>query len=269
MSIESGYADIEGGRFYYESSGEGPALVLLHGFSFDASVWDDQIEEFSRRYRVVRYDLRGFGRSTSTEVPYTHASDLKALLDFLGIKEALLAGLSLGGGAVINFALTYPGVAQALILVAPSLGGFRWSTNAAAAQASIQTRIREKGIDVARQIWLRQVIFKHAMKNPRVAARLKEMVGRYSGWHWTHADLGQSMKPPAFERLDEIKVPTLVLVGDRDAQDQLQIADVLEHRIAGAKKIVLPEVGHLVNLEEPGFFNKAVLEFLARVETGL
>jgi 3-oxoadipate enol-lactonase len=263
---ETGYVDVDGASLYYEQTGTGPTMVLLHGFSFDTTVWDDQIDVFARDYRVIRYDLRGFGRSKSSEVGYTHAGDLKALLDGLRIQEAYLAGLSLGGGAVINFALTYPDVVRALILVAPSLGGFKWSSNFAMAQASMQARAREKGIGIAREIWLRQTIFRHAMNNKAVAARLRKMVGGYSGWHWTHADLGKPLTPPALGRLDEIRVPTLVIVGDKDATDQLQIADMIEHRIPGSRKIVFPGAGHLVNMEFPDLFNQRVLEFLETVE---
>jgi 3-oxoadipate enol-lactonase len=266
VSIKSGYAEVEGASLYYELIGTGPTLVLLHGFSFDTTVWDDQIDAFSSKYRVLRYDLRGFGRSTSAEVAYTHAGDLKALLDHLKIQEAYFAGLSLGGGAVINFTLTYPGIARAIILVAPSLGGFAWSSKIATAQTSLQSRARQQGLEIARKIWLRQTVFRYAMNNKPVAARLREMVGRYSGWHWVHGDLGKPLVPPAIERLGEIRVPTLVLVGDADAPDQLRIADTLERRITGARKIVFPGVGHLANMETPSLFNNHVLEFLERTE---
>jgi 3-oxoadipate enol-lactonase len=261
-STESGYAEIEGASLYYELLGTGPALVLLHGFSFDTTVWDDQIEAFARHYRILRYDLRGFGRSTSADVPYTHAGDLKALLDHLKIQEAYLAGLSMGGGAAINFSLNYPGIARALVLVAPSLGGFKRSPNVATAQASIRSKAREKGLETAREIWLRHTIFQYALNNKPLAARLREMVGRYSGWHWIHDDLGMPLEPAAIGRLGEIRIPTLVIVGDADVPDQLQIAETLEHGIAGARKILFPGVGHLVNMEEPFVFNNQVLEFL-------
>ena len=261
-TVERGTVEVQGASLYYEVIGEGAPLVLLHGFSFDSSLWDGQVEEFAKTYRVLRYDLRGFGRSNADAVPYSHARDLKALLEKLEIRDPLLIGSSLGGGAVLNFAITFPGIAKAIVLAAPSLGGFQWSANVVSAQTSMLQRVREKGIDTARAIWLRQMIFRHAMKNAPVAARIRSMAERYSGWHWTHADLGIPMKPPAIERLGEIHVPTLVLVGDADASDHLQIAEILERGIPGARKIVIPDVGHLVNLETPGLFNRQVLEFL-------
>ena len=265
-TVEHGFVEIEGASIYYELSGTGPTIVLLHGFSFDMTVWDDQMEALTESYRVLRYDLRGFGRSTAGDVAYTHAGDLKALLDHFSISNPCLAGLSLGGGAVINFALMYPDYARAIILVAPSLGGFRWSERTASTQSSLQARVREKGIDATRELWLRQVIFRHSMNNKLVAARLRTMVSRYSGWHWLHADLGRPITPPAIERLSDIQIPTLILVGDADAPDQLQIADTLEQGIRSSKKIVFPGVGHLVNMEEPRLFNERVLEFLRSVK---
>jgi 3-oxoadipate enol-lactonase len=262
--LKTGYAKVDGGSLYYELSGEGPVLVFLHGFSFDLTMWDDEFESFSKQYQVLRYDLRGFGRSPVAEVPYSHADDLKSLLDHLGITRASLVGLSLGGGAVINFALAYPGIARSLVLVAPSLAGFRWSSDFSAAQSKLRTVVQERGIDTAREFWLRLPLFRESMRNEHAAAKLKSIVSNYSGWHWTHADLGRAYRPPAIERLHEITVPSLVVIGDRDAEDQKQIASVLSRTIPDASELVLAGVGHVVNLESPKIFSEAVVKFLGQ-----
>jgi 3-oxoadipate enol-lactonase len=259
---KSGFVELEGARFWYELTGKGETLVLLHGFSFDSTLWDDQIDAFAVKHRVLRYDLRGFGKTTSADVTYAHASDLKALLDFLNIESVYLLGLSLGGGAAINFALSYPGRARALIVAAPSLGGFNWSETMRNAQNSLTAIAREQGVEKARALWLRQTIFQLARGKPHVAQKLRQMVNRYSGWHWLHADLGRPLIPPAIERLKDIRVPTLLIVGDSDAPDQLRIVDTLQPQLDGAQKIIFRGVGHAVNLEAPEQFNAAVLEFL-------
>src|SRR6185295_1167159 len=113
-------------------------LVLVHAFSLDTRMWDDQVEAFAERYMVVRYDLRGFGRSAPGSERYSHASDLKALLDHLGLDRVALLGLSMGGGAVINFTIAYPEMVRALITVDSSLGGFAFSQQFASEQIALR-----------------------------------------------------------------------------------------------------------------------------------
>jgi pimeloyl-ACP methyl ester carboxylesterase len=126
MQIQTGFAELNGTRLYYEVAGSGAALAFVHGFSLDTRMWDDQFEAFAERYRVVRYDARGFGKSALPgSEKYMHAADLKALLEQLGIDRASVVGLSMGGGIAIDFALTYPEATRALVLVDSTLGGFR------------------------------------------------------------------------------------------------------------------------------------------------
>ncbi len=122
-SIKSGYAEVNGTKLYYEVAGGGEPIVLIHGFTFDTRMWDDQFKEFSKQYRVIRYDVRGFGKSSTPNEgePYSHHGDLKALLDYLDIKKAHILGLSMGGSIAINFTLEYPDYATSLIPVDSSL----------------------------------------------------------------------------------------------------------------------------------------------------
>ena len=109
MQIQQGFADVNGTRLYYEMVGSGHPLVLVHGFTLDTRMWDDQFEMFAGRNQVVRYDLRGFGKSAlPTTEPYSHPDDLRALMTHLGIEHAFIIGLSLGGAVAVDFAVTYP-----------------------------------------------------------------------------------------------------------------------------------------------------------------
>ena len=105
---DSGFLDVPNARLYYEVAGAGPAVVFVHGFTLDTRMWDDQWTVFGERYRVVRYDLRGFGRSEAEPVPYSDLDDLLALLNCLDIERAHLVGLSMGGMVLVHFALTHP-----------------------------------------------------------------------------------------------------------------------------------------------------------------
>ena len=101
----SGFAEVNGTRLYYETAGRGLEVVLIHGGLVDSRLWDAQVGPLSKRFRVVRYDLRGFGRSAAADGPFSHLEDLRALLDFLKIERASLVGLSLGGIIAADFAL--------------------------------------------------------------------------------------------------------------------------------------------------------------------
>ncbi|MGA7730598.1 MAG: alpha/beta hydrolase [Chloroflexia bacterium] len=261
-----GFAEVNQTRLYYEVAGAGQPLVLVHGFSLDTRMWDDQYEEFARHYEVIRYDVRGYGRSA---VPgsdgYYHADDLAGLLDYLGIREAHVLGLSLGAAIATEFVLAYPGRATALIAADPVLWGYAWSPEYEGSLGALWEAGRRGGVEAARALWWEHPMFAPAREKPGVAERLSRIVSDYSGWHWTHNDPGLLPERRAAERLEEIDVPALAIVGERDVPDFHTIIGILSARIRGARKVVLPEAGHMSNMEAPGRFNDAVLRFLGGI----
>lgn len=270
MPVERGFAEVAGTRLYYETAGSGPPLVLVHGFTLDSSSWDDQIDAFAPSHRVIRYDLRGFGQSPPPSAPYTHVDDLKALLDYLGIARAAILGLSMGGGIAIDFALTYPDATQALIAAAPVLGGYRLAPELGASLGAVYKTARSAGIAAAKEQWLAHPFFGPAQEQPAVAPALSRLVAAYTGWHWVNADPARSPERAAVERLEAIAAPTLVVVGEREVPGFRAVADVVATRVPGVRQVVLPGVGHLVNMEAPAQFNQAVLDFLfITVQAGL
>lgn len=261
-----GFAEVNGTRLYYEMAGEGPPLVLVHGLTLDTRMWDDQFAVFAAYHHVIRYDLRGFGRSAPTgDMPYAHADDLAALLDHLGIAHSAVLGLSLGGRVAIDFTLAYPARTRALIAVDAALGGHRWSEEWNARWKSLLWTARTAGAQAANEGWLDHPLFAPANEQPVVAALLRQMVMDYSGWHWGNRDPQRGPDPPATARVREIAAPTLVIVGERDLPDFHVIADILTQGIPNAPKIVLPNVGHMANMEAPERFNTEVLTFLANI----
>src|SRR5437764_10880073 len=143
---------VAGTHLYYESVGSGAPLVLIHGFALDARMWDPQIAPFAERYHVIRYDLRGFGRSALPDgTAYSAPGDLKALLEYLGVGEAVIVGLSMGGGVAMSFALTYPEATRALILVDSVLGGWEWSDGWNECAGAVWETGRELGVAAARE----------------------------------------------------------------------------------------------------------------------
>lgn len=269
VKSSSGYAEVNGTRLYYEVIGSGRPLVLIHGYALDTRMWDDQIDDLSQQYQVVRYDLRGFGKSAvPTGESFAYHEDLKALLEFLGIGKVHLLGLSLGGSIAINFALTYPEATQSLILADVSaLDGFEWPDELNRWFAPIYSAARAGEMALAKEHWLNTGWFTPARQKPEVASRLEQIVTDYSGWHFSHDNPVRSLEPAANERLDEISAPALVMVGERDLTFYNHpIARRLAQGIPNAQKVVvMPGVGHMANMEDPRGFNQNVLSFLADV----
>ena len=264
-SGESGYAEVNGTRLYYETAGAGHPIVLIHGYTLDSRMWNDQFDTLSQKYRVIRYDLRGFGKSAcpSPGQKYCHTEDLRALLGYLKISKAYVLGLSMGGGIAVEFTLEHPEVAQALIPVDSTLGGFSYSDEFNAIFNEILTKFSEEGLGSAKKVWMGCQLFKPIFELPVAASRLSTMVSDYSGWHWsTNSDAMQGITPAAIERLGEIDVPALVVVGGRDMSDFLDIARIMERDIPSARLAVLDDVGHMSNMEDSESFNRGVLSFL-------
>lgn len=259
------HIEVEGAHLYCEVAGSGPAVVLIHGFTLDTHMWDDQFLPLAEYYQVVRYDLRGFGRSTLPgAAPYSHADDLAALLDHLAIPHAVLVGLSKGGAVALDFALTYPARTQALVLVDAVVGGYRWSPAGAARDDLVFQVARTSGIAAAKDSWLAHPIFASAQRNPAVAARLAQIVDRYSGWHFVNDDPEQRLTPRAAGRLGELHMPLLVMVGEYDTADFLQMADLICREVPHAQKYVVEGAGHMANMEAPAEVTETLLTFLGQ-----
>jgi 3-oxoadipate enol-lactonase len=259
----SGYVAVHGGRLYYEVVGAGPPLALVHGFTLDRRMWQDQLPALAAGRRVITVDLRGFGLSDPPAGPYSSVEDLKALLDYLDAGPAAIMGLSMGGGIATSFALAYPAATTALILADSNLWGYPFSPEFAQSFGAVTTLARTQGVAAARERWLADALFAPALEQPAVAAALRALVGDYSGWHWLHADPERGMEPQPITALQTVRAPTLVINGARDMPDFRRISAILAESIPGARRVVLPGVGHMSNMEAPTAFNAAVLDFLA------
>jgi pimeloyl-ACP methyl ester carboxylesterase len=257
-------APVAGTHLCYERAGDGPVVVLLHGFSLDLRMWDDQVAARLPGFDVLRYDLRGYGRSDlpAPGVPYRAVDDLRALLDHLGISKVHLVGFSAGGVVAIQFALEYPALVDRLVLADSSLDEFDWSEELSRIWGRIGLETGIMGVEAGRRLWLDHPFFETTRYRPTVRDRLEEMVGEYSGWHWLHEDLGTEVQPPANQRLGDVPQPTLVLVGEHDVPDFQRIARRLAEQIPRAELAVVPGAGHMVNMEAPEVFNRHLLGFL-------
>jgi pimeloyl-ACP methyl ester carboxylesterase len=258
-----GFASVNGTRLFYEVRGKGEPVVLIHGGQLDSRMWDDQFDLFAKRYRVLRYDVRGYGGSPRGDRPYSDAEDLAALLDYVGMPKTHLVGLSLGGRIALDFALLRPQRVASLTLSGPGLAGFDTTfTEEDGRMFAILMAARDDGPDKAAELWLRDPYMAPAMEHARLVPRLR-LLARENASEWlANPFLQRSPRPPAAKRLGDIKAPTLLLIGGRDTKRSKEIVAALAKGIAGAKKVEFPKAGHMLNMEEPEAFNRAVLEFL-------
>ncbi len=265
-NFSTGYADVNGTKLYYEIAGTGTPLIFVHGFSLDHRMWDDQISAFTDSYRVVRYDVRGFGQSADVPTdPYSSPADLLGLMDALNIEKAHLVGLSMGGAIVVDFTTDYPDRVLSLTPVDAPLGGMDWTTDFPARMGAAAALANESGIEAALKPWLEDPLLAPAMANTDCAPALKEIIGDYTGWHWTSGAKGLSGDTPTIQLLDKISVPTLVVVGEHDLADFHGAADIMEANIPGARKVIVSGVGHMSNMEDPTGFNTLLAEFLSEI----
>lgn len=252
----------EAGAFAYETAGSGAPIVFIHGFALDMAMWNAQFRHFAATNRVVRYDLRGFGRSSLPSGTYDHCDDLAALLGHLGIERPLLVGLSLGANVALRFAADHPGRVAGIVLASPGLPGHPWKEerppDAARAIGKAQ------GVEAARAFWGSHAIFSSLDASPRAKAEVAQMLADYSGWHWREDDR-QAPAPPIIDRLEVVDTPALVLSGARDVAGYREIARVLAERLPKARLVVYPDRGHMLTMEQPDAINAEIAAFAAQV----
>ena len=267
MAEETTTIEANSARLACEIAGQGEPVVLIHGFTLDRSMWDDQMPALTPHFRVIRYDARGFGQSSLPREQYTHHDDLNALLDVLDIPSAHVCGLSMGGGIALRFACVYPHRVRSLMLVDSTLPGHPLPPETGARLGAVYAAAREEGLDAARESWLTHPLFAPCTEQPDVAERMKRMVGDYSGWHWVNDEPAAELDPPVTARLKQITAPTMVVVGERDIADFQTFARRMVDEIPEAELATIPNAGHMSNMEAPEIFNQVLVDFLLRHRT--
>jgi len=262
ISAKRDWFQVKGGELFFEYAGNGDPVVFLHGFGLDSRMWNPQCEGLQSGYRILRYDLRGFGRS-STLPPseYAHEGDLQALLSHLGVESAHIVGLSMGGRIALRFAAGYPQMVQSLVLADSALDGYSWSNDWQRRWQALCDLAKAEQLSEARRQYFEHPLFASARTNPACAAFLSSMIDDYSGSHWQGQDRPRMPSPPLAGRLMEIRIPSLVITGSRDLPDFLEIADVLFAGLPRARREVIEGSGHMVNLEAPAIFNEMLRGF--------
>ena len=240
---------VPGGSLAGEQSGPGaPALWLVHGMGGSRRDWDGLAGRLPADLAVARHDMRGFGESTAEEgVAFSHADDLLAAMDGLGLEKTALVGLSMGGGVVLNFALSHPERVSRLVLVSPALVGWGWSDEWKGAWRGVSKAARGGDMDAARALWFDHPMFAEVRKDEALAAELRAGIAAYHGDQWIRSD--ERAELPDVDRLPGLAMPTLLLSGGRDVSDMRLIADVIAGSAPNVRRVDYPDAGHMLHME--------------------
>lgn len=259
---------------YHEVAGEGETVVLLHAGLGDSRMWDRQWHAFAARYRTVRCDMRGWGRSPIGPGSFSNAGDVLELCEELEVDRAAFVGISMGGNAALEVAVARPGLVSALVLAGTGLPGHEWSGAVRAFQREEEDALGRGDVDAAIDANLRTWLAgprRHVEDvDPAVRGFVTEML-RQAIANWLpvlESVEEESLVPDLAARLGEIACPGFVLVGEDDVEDIHDIAQQLLREIPGARHETVPGAAHLPQLERPAEFNELVLSFLARTLAG-
>ena len=254
------FAEVDGGKLYYEECGSAAqTVVLVHDGVLHSAAWDEVWPEFCKHFHTIRYDRRGYGRSPAATAGYFATDDLAALLRHLKVAHAAIVGSSHGGEISINFTLDHPEMVQELALVGAVVGGMPYSKHFLERGEALGKPL-EKG-DVQGAIAAAQKDkYLVAAGNDAAKKRMAEILSA-SPQDLTHPELELPVKP-ALGRLQEIRVPVLLVTGDADIPDVHAHAGAIEAGIPRARRIVISDVGHLMYLEKPAEFSRVVISFV-------
>jgi pimeloyl-ACP methyl ester carboxylesterase len=263
-------------QIHYVEAGSGPPLVFSHEFAGSWESWEAQLGFFARRYRVIAYNNRGYPPSSVPEQADAYSEeqsvvDLRALLDELGIERAFLCGLSMGGGIVLKFGLAHPERCRGLVIAGAGSGSTDRALFEEGMHASLEALDRGDMDAFVERVGQSPTRVQLRRKDPLGYARFAELLRGHSAAGSAHTarqvQLSRRTIYQVEEELPGLTVPALIVVGYEDAPC-IGPALLMKRALPKAGLLMLPRTGHAVNLEEPEWFNRAVLEFLTAVEGG-
>jgi 3-oxoadipate enol-lactonase len=262
----SGHVPVNGAQLYYDMTGSGPPLLLIHAGVADSDMWHSQVDMLAPHFQVIRFDMRGFGRSPLPSGSFRNCDDVAGLLDALEIKRAHLIGCSFGALVAVDFALTYPERVDRLVLVAPSIGGMAppdelrafWDEEDALLEAGRLTEATELNL----ALWVDGPYRTPDAVDPEVRAEVGRMQMRAFQLDEPEDAEAIPLDPPAAARLEQLTMPSLVLTGALDRPEKLHLAAMLARDLPHGESIIIDNAAHMLNMEQPEPFNRAVLAFL-------
>ena len=266
----NGFVNSDNAQIYYETAGNGTPFVMIHAGVADSRQWNNELAFFADHYQVLRYDMRGYGKSEPVDGHFSHMDDLVAVLNALELNEPLiLMGCSMGGGLALDFALKYPSRVKALIMVGSGPSGLELDVPAPAKFADAEKAFEAGDLDLVAEIET-QIWFDGMGRTPeQVDQTIRKLAYEMDRLALAHEakQLGKRLpntETPAFDRLTQLNVPVLVIVCEHDTPYILAAADYMIEKIPSARKVRIEDAAHLPNIDHPDEFQKAVQNFLDR-----
>jgi pimeloyl-ACP methyl ester carboxylesterase len=266
------YLELGDGRIYYEDSGAQtgrPTVVFNHAAFLDSRMWDAQWTVFGEQFRVIRYDMRGFGQSDPVTGPRCRRRDLWALLDHLQIAQVHVIGCSMGGEIALDMALEQPERITSLTIVNGAPSGFQPQGAPPEYLFEMMGALQQGDVENASEYALR-IWFDGPQRTPdqvdadtrRRASIMNRICVAQNTFFIADSDPLDPLDPPAITRLDRIRIPTLIVEGLLDHSENLRAGMILREGISGAASLSIPNAAHVPSLEQPALFNQGVLDFL-------
>jgi pimeloyl-ACP methyl ester carboxylesterase len=250
----------------YRVLGDGPPVLLIHGGAMDSGMWDAQVTEFSKRYRVITYDQRGMGETPAPGAAYFPADDAVDVLDALGIARAHVVGQSMGGRIAIDLALAHSDRVLGLVLVESGLSGYPFSAEGMRAMGKMQEAAMTGGFSAAVDVLLERPGFVSTREHPEARDIIRAQLERNLPRMGTMMSM-RYHHPQAIDELDKLTMPVLVLRSDHTGEDTEATTKLIVERVPRAQLVPIENAGHMMNIEQPDAFNKAVLSFLSSIDT--
>lgn len=265
----NGFIAVKNDRIFYDTAGKGPDLLFLHAGIADRRMWDGEVRAFSKDYRVIRYDARGYGRSSAHTESFLYAEDAETVMDEVQSSTATLVGCSMGGRTALELAVLDPDRVNGLVLIGPALRGHQWSDQIVA-YGDAEDVFFEQGdvaslVELSLRTWVDGPYRPPTAVDPRLRERVADMLRKsYDTLLASKDSLSNErpLEPAAAARLGSIDVPTLVIVGDKDVADVILIAERVASEIPNARLEVVPDTAHLPTMERPEETTRLIEDFL-------
>ncbi|HKQ18206.1 MAG TPA: alpha/beta hydrolase [Candidatus Eisenbacteria bacterium] len=258
---------VNGATFHTEVAGQGPGLVFIHAGVADCRMWDAEFAAFQSRFRAVRFDMRGFGRTPMPACKFSYHDDAASVMRASGVEKATLVGCSFGANVAVETCLAFPDLVERLVLIAPGLGEGgdvqeiqRFDE---AEEAALERGDLEGATELNLRLWVDGPFRLPGEVAPDVRERVRVMQLENFRIPMPDGIERVRLEPSAGERLGEIAVPTLVVVGALDVPFLGGVAERIEREVPGARRVVIEGAAHMLNLEKPREFQRVLAEFLA------
>lgn len=260
---------LNGASIHYEIAGQGEPLLFIHAGLADSRMWESQFDAFRESNQVIRYDLRGSGQSSPQEGYFAHREDLIALLDHLQVKQVHGIGNADGARVLLELASIQPERLSSMILIAPIIEGYPWRERYLMPyETEIETLLSiaeyEQASDLVARRWLGSDFRKRNTAPPKIHKQLQEMITISLRNRNRYEAAEKSLIPSLNERLNEISVNSLLVIGDLDLQLYHEMADHLQHNLRRSRRVSMTNTAHLPSLERPEEFNWRLKHFLRR-----